>query len=90
MQVALLGAITNNLRAVNVENDGANINVIFYYATPPSEDEEELSEIIVSEMYADYGNIPNIFIEARRVVLPLPNRIPEVGLRVFHRSETQF
>ncbi|MCE5318496.1 MAG: hypothetical protein LLG04_14185 [Parachlamydia sp.] len=49
---ALLGAVTNNLRAVNIEKVGNEIDLL------PSEEEDELSEIVVTEMYADFWNIP--------------------------------
>lgn len=77
LQVALLGAITANLRAVCVEVNKASLSIFFYYASLLSPDEEELSEIVVTEVYSDFLNIPELSVEIKRIVLPLPNPIPK-------------
>lgn len=84
LQVALLGAITPNLRAINTSIKENNIELYFYYETSPSEEEEELSEIVVTELYADFIDIS---IAVHRVILSLSKKIPEIGLRIFHRKE---
>ncbi|MFA6915602.1 MAG: hypothetical protein WC222_04335 [Parachlamydiales bacterium] len=84
LQVALLGSITPNLRAINTNLKENTVELYFYYETPPSEEEEELSEIVVTEIYADFIDIS---INIHRIVLSLSDKIPEIGLRIFHRKE---
>ncbi len=84
LQVALLGNITSNLRAINASVNENNIKLFFYYETSPSEEDEELSEVVVSELYADFINSS---IEIERIVLPISNKIPEQEIKVFHRKE---
>lgn len=84
LQVALLGNVTSNLRAINANVKENTIELYFYYETSPSKEEEELSEIVVTELYSDFIDISiNIY----RFVLPLLDCIPEIGLRIFHRKE---
>lgn len=84
MQVALLGAITANLRAINVTLKDQNINLHFYYETQPSEEEEQLSEVVVTELLTYFFEAT---IKINRIVLPIREKIPEIGIRIFHRSE---
>ena len=84
LQVALLGSITPNLRAINVNLKENTIELYFYYENPPSEEEEELSEIVVTELYSDFIDVS---IEIHRLVLSLSHQIPELGIRIFHRKE---
>ncbi len=60
------------------------LSFIFYYENPPSEDEVDLSEIVVTELYADFIDVS---INIHRIVLSLLDSIPEIGLRIFHRKE---
>lgn len=84
LQVALLGAVTPNLRAVIVEFSSKLMTVFFYYQSQPSEDEIENSEIVVAEVSSDFVDVS---VNAQRIILPLPNKIPETGIRIFHQSE---
>lgn len=84
LQIALLGAITPNLRAINASFEKNDIRLYFYYENSPSEEEEELSEIVVTELYADFIDIS---ITIDRIILTLSRKIPEIGLRIFHRKE---
>lgn len=84
LQVALLGSVTSNLRAINADLKEKAVELYFYYETSPSEEEEELSEIIVTELYADFINVS---IEIHRIVLSLSSKIPDIGIRIFHRKE---
>lgn len=84
LQVALLGAVTPNLRAVAVLYENEMITILFYYEFPPSEDEIEISEIVGSEVIADFV-IP---VNVKQIILPSKEKIPETGLRVFHRHES--
>lgn len=84
LQVALLGTVTPNLRAINADLKEKTLELYFYYEICPSEEEEELSEIVVTELYADFIDIS---IEIHRVVLPVSTKIPNIGIRIFHRKE---
>jgi hypothetical protein len=84
LQISLLGAVTPNLRAVNASFDENNIELFFYYENPPSEDEEELSSVIETEMYS-YFTESSIVTE--RIVLPASEKIPEKQLMIFLRKE---
>ena len=84
LQIALLGAVTQNLRAINAVVKEKNIEIYFYYETHPSEEEEELSEIVETEIYSYFMDTS---IATYRVVLPISNKIPELGIRIFHRKE---
>lgn len=84
LQVALLGNISLNLRAVNVQFNDHSIRIDFYYNQEVSEEDIEESEIVISEVLSSYVNIA---VTASRTVLELPKPIPDQGLRVFHRKE---
>ncbi len=84
LQVALLGHITNSLRAINVKRVEKNIKLYFYYDALPSEEEIEISEVIASEIMSDFFNLT---IQIVREVLPSELEIPQFGLRVFQRYE---
>ena len=85
LQVALLGAVTHNLRAVNIcVKDDQLIEIYFYYEFPPSEEEEEISEVIASEVLSDYIDV---LTQVHRCVIPISKPIPEIGIRVFHRRD---
>ena len=82
-QIALLGAVTKNLRAVNVILQGKKISINFYYEQI-SEEEEEIPEIFATEMisyFEDYA------INANSITLSLSRSIPEEGIRIFCRKE---
>jgi hypothetical protein len=85
LQVALLGAITENLRAVAVELDSNLIKIYFYYDSSPSEEEKDIAETISSEVISDYPNL--IEVKIYQSILPIKTKIPNVGIRVFHRRE---
>lgn len=76
LQVALLGAITSNIRSIRVTFSDAFINIYIYYDKSPSEEEEELSEIVSSEVMAYYANV---MVEVHRNVIPEPQQIPEIS-----------
>lgn len=83
LQVALLGAVTPNLRAVSILYENESMIIFFYYEFPPSEDEIEISEIVGSEVIADFV-IP---VDVKQITLGATEKIPENGLRIFHRHE---
>jgi hypothetical protein len=84
LQIALLGAVTPNLRAINAIVKEKNIEIYFYYEKNPSEEEEDLSEIVETEIFSYFMDTS---ITTNRIVSPLSDKIPEIGLRIFHRSE---
>ena len=84
LQVALLGAITPNLRAVNTQIKDHLMELYFYYEAAASEEEVDLSEIVATELLSDFIEIR---VNVNRVILPIRQPIPEQELRIFHRSE---
>lgn len=88
LQVALLGAITDNLRAVRVIYKDNTMEVYFYYDQLPNEEEEELSEIVGTEVTTFYPE--DMFINVVRKVIPAPRIIPKLNeneVLVFSRWE---
>lgn len=83
-QVALLGAVTSNLRAVCVNILENELSFNFYYEHQPSEDEIEISEIFVSEVLSDFIGVS---IKVKRVILSPPQKIPNKGLWIYHKKE---
>ena len=83
-QIALLGAVTKNLRAINVIQEGKKILVNFYYEKINDEEEEEIPEIFATEMIAYFEDYD---INACSIILPLSETIPEEGIRIFCRKE---
>ena len=82
-QIALLGAVTKNLRAINVLQEGKKILVNFYYEKI-NEEEEEIPEIFATEMIAYFEDYD---VNAYSIILPLSETIPEEGIRIFCRKE---
>lgn len=83
-QIALLGAVTTHLRAINIFHEGKKILVNFYYEKINDEEEEEIPEIFATEMNAYFEDYD---VEACTVILPLSETIPEEGIRIFCRKE---
>ena len=85
-QVALLGSITSNLRAVIIEFDNKIIRVFFYYNNAPSEEEEELAEEVASEIISD---CTEYMIEVEKITVAYPQKIPDRkdGIYVYFRHE---
>lgn len=84
LQIALLGAVTPNLRGVNALIQGQNLIIKFYYEHPPDEEEEDLAEIVGTEVYA---SLVDFQVEVMVEILPKSVILPEEGLRVYHRQE---
>jgi hypothetical protein len=82
-QIALLGAVTLNLRAVNIIQVGKKILTNFYYEKLEN-DEEEIPEVFATEMFSYFEDYE---ITANTIILPLSKAIPEEGIRVFCRKE---
>jgi hypothetical protein len=84
LQVALLGAITPNLRAINVGVFQNEFTLYFYYEYQPCDEEIEISEIVASEVMSDFIEAS---ITVKHIVLQRSKDIPEKGIRVFHKRE---
>lgn len=84
LQIALLGAITPNLRALNVEFTNDLIKLFYYYETSPSDVEVENSEVVASEVVSDFVDAS---IYVNRIVLSKNHKIPDIGIKVFQRME---
>lgn len=85
IQVALLGNITPNLRAVSVECEENKIKIIFYYQTPPSEEEQELASLADTEFISDFP--PTFNTNFQIIHLPKSQAIPKRGFLVYLRYE---
>lgn len=72
-QYALLGVITNNLRAVSASFIEKKIALYFYYDRAPSDEEIDLSERATKKFISCFGKITG---EIKRFVIPEPERIP--------------
>ncbi|CDZ81571.1 hypothetical protein BN1013_02107 [Candidatus Rubidus massiliensis] len=84
LQIALLGAVTPNLRAVIANHKDYNVELYFYYETSPSDDEVDLSDIVETEVYSYFKKV---FVKTYRIVSPVTEKIPSFGLWVYRRSE---
>lgn len=85
-QVALLGAVTHNLRGIVIECKNKNIKIFFYYNHAPTDNEVELAEIVATEIIADFTEYT---IATEKITFPFPKKIPprEEGIFVYHRYE---
>lgn len=82
-QIALLGAVTKNLRAINVIYNEKKLLINFYYEKITLE-EEEIPKVFATEMisyFEDYN------INVNSIILPKTETLPEEGIRIFCRKE---
>lgn len=84
LQIALLGAVTPNLRVVEFLSENNAILLKFYYESSPTKIEEEISEIVTQKITLDF---PGISVTYKRIVLPITQLVPQDGLRVYRRKE---
>lgn len=86
LQIALLGAITQNLKRVSTKFSESHIDIYFYYDKSPSEEEEEISEEVSTEVMCSFLDIST---EVHRIVHPKPNKHPQEKdkIPVFARYE---
>ncbi|MBA3603067.1 MAG: hypothetical protein H0W50_05380 [Parachlamydiaceae bacterium] len=86
---ALLCEIRPNMRQLSVEyfKDEKKIRLYFFYDTPPTQDDldSDVEGIIIAEMSAYFPLAMQW--EERSVVLPYPQRLPDVGICVYRRYE---
>lgn len=86
---ALLCEIRPNMRKVSVEylKDQKKIILHFYYDKSPTQEEldYDVFGVISAEMSCDFPL--EISWEENIIVLPYPNKLPEVGVCVYRRYE---
>jgi len=85
--IGMRGCITSNLRAISVKYSSDYIFLYFYYQEQPTEEGEDLAEEIASKVVSDFPDIALKSFEVKKIVIPYPNRVPDVGFLVFHRYE---
>jgi hypothetical protein len=83
-QVALLGSVTPNLRAVNIQFSEKQIVMHFYYNENYSEIEDEEAEMVGSELISSFTDC---MLEIEKHIYPYPGKIPVQGIFVYHRYE---
>lgn len=86
LQRALLGAVTPNLRLVYFLENEKNIELVFIYITPPSENERELASIVETEVISDFPP-PKYVIHTRILTKPYSTILEKVGNWVYHVCE---
>lgn len=86
---ALLCEIRANMRRIYVQylKNEKKIILHFFYDTPPTQDalDSDVEGIILTEMSCDFAG--DIEWDTKSIVLPYPERIPNVGICVFCRHE---
>jgi hypothetical protein len=89
LQWALLGAITENLRAVAASVDDHLIRLSFFFDGPFSEDDHERCEIVATEVIADYTDFPDLKISTNvlECAVPQPLKAKEEDFWVYKRFE---
>lgn len=87
-QFALLGNVTDNLRAVSVISAGNDLNYFFFYDKEPCYDERNFSDRTIN---AVIWSIEGISAKLERFVLPEPEKIPpqEGHIFIYKRYEKQ-
>lgn len=89
LQVALLGFVTPNLRAVIFYCHENDICLIFYYDQSPSENELELASLADTEFISNLSSCKHKT-EYKIITLPYPKPIPKDGTLVYLRYEPTF
>jgi hypothetical protein len=85
-QVALLGAVTENLKAASIVFNEKNIAMSFYYENEPSEDEVEISEVVASEVVSDFIDA---YVSVHRSVCSKHPKLPEGGIWIFYKKNIE-
>jgi hypothetical protein len=86
VQVALLGHVVNNLRAVAVEHHDNYAKLLFYYDNTPSEEELELASLVDTEFLSDFC-LPEFQTDFEVFTVPFPERIPRKGFLVYLEAD---
>lgn len=77
--------ITPNLRAIGVDYSQNHIFLFFYYHESPSELEQELAELIASQVAADFPDIVLNSFKVEKIVLPYPIKIPDESSYIIYQ-----
>lgn len=85
LQIALLGAIYKNTRAVIFSIEGKNVHINFYFDGPISDENIESSSIVITEIISDFDE--SIEITHKCIRLDYPNLINYKGTWVYERYE---
>ncbi|MCB9479509.1 MAG: hypothetical protein H6683_07475 [Deltaproteobacteria bacterium] len=85
VQNALLGEISNNLRAVLIAATNSKVIVDFYYDGEISEDDWESARYVTTEIVANFDRVVGIDTNIHRLDEPIP--IPQHGYCVYMRKE---
>jgi len=90
LQIALLGCVTSNLRAVTVSMLSKEILLNFYYENKPTVDEVDLSQVVSTEFLSSLRVL--VFVGEQQIVLPQSESVPvkDEDLLVYHRYEECF
>lgn len=85
IQVALLGHVTPNLRAVSIQIKDKKVKTFFYYDKTPSEEEKELANLADTEFLVDFPT--SVKTDFEIVHLPTPINFPKDHMLVYLRYE---
>jgi len=72
-QVALLGFVTSNLRALTVSILPQELMLNFYYENKPTEEEIKLSQVVSKKVASGFNNI---LVKEQQILLPQPQPVP--------------
>ena len=87
LQRALLGNVTNNMRAIIAELSGNDIKLFFYYDGEPHENDEEIVSEIETEVMANFDEDYNFDVNIIRLDYPKPIKNGS-GFCVYLRRES--
>lgn len=85
VQLALLGEVTRNLRAVTVEFDDRSLRLEAFFDVAPDEDDEEAMSLVETELIAAFPAEHAISVSL--ITRPAPQMIPQGGAWAYHRRE---
>ena len=83
-QGALLGSVTPNVRAVNIQFSEKQIIIHFYYPEKYAELEDEEAEMVGTELISSFTDC---MLEVEKHIFPYPRKIPSQGILVYQRYE---
>jgi hypothetical protein len=84
-QRALLGEISENMRAITIKYDEKSIILRYIFDKEPSEEDLESVSFVETEIAAGQGE--NEHISSEIVQIRFPGTIPQDELRVYRRKE---
>jgi hypothetical protein len=87
LQRALLGEVSSNLRAVVFSITDLTIDARFYFDGPISQEDEESTSCVETEVLADYDQ--EYTVTARCIRLDFPAPISDNGIWIYLRRERE-